>query len=165
MGLLDKLWDDTMGGPQPEKLRKLEIPKSNPGSPRSSLDYGDSPREETPGDESTLNFLERRLSAEFQRGQEEARKVTQSISISKPAVERSTSLPSSFTGSPGSSGFMSSASRREENVWRSVFHPGSNKVGMDRVHAGPSGKWDKVDGKAPSVYDWMYDPKSRSQYR
>lgn len=49
MGLLDKLWDDTMGGPQPLKgvamLRKLDIDLM---SPRSSLDMGDSPKTDSP---------------------------------------------------------------------------------------------------------------------
>eukprot|EP00897_Mesotaenium_endlicherianum_P008941 jgi/Mesen1/8075/ME000433S07370 len=167
MGLLDKLWDDTIGGPQPEKgvgkLRKIDIP----GSPRlgreDSFPVG-SPFSDSE-DEAMRIMLDRRRSADFQRGQEEAKRITQSISIAKPlgpprsfdrSFDRSTSLPASFGQySPNSptAMAMSPATRERENVWRSVFHPGSNKVGMDRLGAS---KFDNTSAaeKSPTVYDW-----------
>ena len=67
MGLLNQMWDDTLGGPLPEKgvgrLRKLDIPVSphllradsaSVGSPRSS----DSPMSQSPmdGESDTLTI-------------------------------------------------------------------------------------------------------------
>eukprot|EP00850_Spirogloea_muscicola_P017635 SM000154S01370 [mRNA] locus=s154:82469:83608:+ [translate_table: standard] len=166
MGLLDKLWDDVAGGPQPDKgvgkLRKLLVP----GSPRAGDAAPDGPESpapgtprEIPGDEDAEAkrlMWERRRSGEFQAAQEEARRVTQSIAIAKPpqlrspAFDRASSLPSSYAGSPVPSPRFSSPSTKE-NVWRSVFHPGSNKAGMDRMG---SHKFDKADPNGPSVYDW-----------
>ena len=54
--------------------------------------------------DSGRNFLDRRFSADFQRSQDEARRVTQSIAIAKQPFDRSASLPASFAGSPRSSG-------------------------------------------------------------
>lgn len=44
---------------------------------------------------------------------------------------------------------------RDENVWRSVFNPGSTN--RDRMDALGASKFDKADPKGPSVYDW-YNP-------
>ncbi|KAJ7542814.1 hypothetical protein O6H91_09G013300 [Diphasiastrum complanatum] len=91
MGLLDKLWDDVLAGPQPDKglgrLRKDKL----------SLDV-----DASGFDEDRRLMYERRRSGEFQYSQDEARRVTQSIDILKPPVLRSfgpdESLPSTPSG-------------------------------------------------------------------
>lgn len=132
MGLLDKLWDDTLAGPRPEsglgKLRKT-------GSTYSGT--ADTFIQEA---EEGLTWLrERRASAEYQQSNEEARQVTQSISIIKPPLYlRSLSLDS--TSSPtGSSPPISPSSltpREQENRWR-------------------SNKYDNNIPRSPTVYDWV----------
>ncbi|KAH0932631.1 hypothetical protein HID58_009748 [Brassica napus] len=63
-------------------------------------------------------------------------------------------------GSPGTPTTPGSA--RKENVWRSVFHPGSNIAtrGMG------TNLFDKPSHpNAPTVYDWLYSDDTRSQHR
>lgn len=78
-------------------------------------------------------------------------------------VDRTSSLPSSYYGSPSSPGANSPSAKDRENVWRSVFHPGSNKSGMDRLG---SSKFDNnKDKTSPTVYDWFHHPNSKQDYR
>ncbi|XP_019090805.1 PREDICTED: dormancy-associated protein 1-like [Camelina sativa] len=51
---------------------------------------------------------------------------------------------------------------RKDNVWRSVFNPGSNLA----TRAIGSNIFDKpTHPNSPSVYDWLYSGESRSQHR
>jgi hypothetical protein len=146
MGLLDKLWDDTLAGPRPEnglgKLRKTGSAISAMASP--------SPPEVEEG----LNRLkERRASAEFQQLNDEAKQVTQSITIIKPpGYLRSLSLDS--PSSPAVLSPINSPSsltpRERENPWRSKK---KNTVPRD----GKSGteKSPRAEPRSPTVYDWV----------
>ncbi|KFK24428.1 hypothetical protein AALP_AAs55026U000700 [Arabis alpina] len=63
-------------------------------------------------------------------------------------------------GSPGTPTTPGSA--RKENVWRSVFHPGSNIAtrGMG------TNLFDKPSHpNSPTVYDWLYSDDTRSKHR
>ncbi|XP_043689411.1 auxin-repressed 12.5 kDa protein-like [Telopea speciosissima] len=52
-------------------------------------------------------------------------------------------------------------SARKENVWRSVFNPGSNLatkgIGAEL--------FDKPQPNTPTVYDWLYSDDTRSKHR
>ncbi|KAK8580658.1 hypothetical protein V6N12_070917 [Hibiscus sabdariffa] len=106
MVLLDKMWDDVLAGPQPErglgKLRKTAT------QPLSIKDEGEGKR--------------------FQR------------SLSMPTSPGATPTPLTPT----------TPTPRKENVWRSVFHPGSNlatkSIGADM--------FDRPQPNSPTVYDW-----------
>eukprot|EP00246_Nothoceros_aenigmaticus_P011962 TRINITY_DN348_c0_g1_i3.p2 TRINITY_DN348_c0_g1~~TRINITY_DN348_c0_g1_i3.p2 ORF type:complete len:156 (-),score=17.93 TRINITY_DN348_c0_g1_i3:762-1229(-) len=148
MGFLDKLWDDTVAGPQPDKgLGRLR--KENSFRERSS----DGTEEEP-----ACRMMDRRRSGDFQYRQDEARRVTQSIAISKPPLiqtqldDATGSLPSTpVAQSPVS--WSSPSPREKDNIWRSVFHPGStNKMAMDRLG---SAKFDRHTPNSPTVYDWV----------
>eukprot|EP00271_Cylindrocystis_brebissonii_P012121 TRINITY_DN3022_c0_g1_i1.p1 TRINITY_DN3022_c0_g1~~TRINITY_DN3022_c0_g1_i1.p1 ORF type:complete len:169 (-),score=14.96 TRINITY_DN3022_c0_g1_i1:2079-2585(-) len=163
MGLLDTLWDDTMGGSQPDsglgKLRKLAVPASPQSpfglgaafSPRTSLDY-DSPRSSivgSPGNGMTADDRARRTSLDSVVGSPRA--VTRSITIARSPIERATSLPSAFGTSP--SGY-----RRDEKVRRNVFGVPDS---LDRTASGSVAhsvaENRRVSGEGttpPVVYDW-----------
>ncbi|KAJ7552535.1 hypothetical protein O6H91_06G059600 [Diphasiastrum complanatum] len=155
MGLLDKLWDDVVAGPKPDKglgrLRKQKTPAN------------------VIADEDTRRMVDRRNSGEFHYSQHEARRVAQSIAIVKPPVNRSISLgrddslPSTPPGSslPASPSLASPSFKDRDNIWRSVFHPGSNKA-MDQVG---SAKVDKALPNTPTVYDWLYSGDTKSKWR
>ncbi|KAG2396046.1 Auxin-repressed protein [Vigna angularis] len=93
MVLLEKLWDDVVAGPQPDrglgKLRKLTTLKTDEGE-----------------------------SSKLQK------------SLSMPTSPTTPLTPSTPT-TPGSG-------RKSDNVWRSVFHPGSNSatktIGLDHYY-------------------------------
>ncbi|XP_052183963.1 auxin-repressed 12.5 kDa protein-like [Diospyros lotus] len=114
MVLLEKLWDDVLAGPQPDrglgKLRKLAT------SPRQKDGEGEG--------------------SKFQR------------SVSIPATPTTPTTPSPTAA-------------RKENVWRSVFHPGSNLATK-----GIGGEmFDKPQPNSPTVYDWLYSAETRSKHR
>lgn len=161
MGLLDKLWDDVVAGPQPESgLGRLRQKPKLPADVMAEL----------PPDE--------------------ARRVTQSIAIGKPAPLHvdsadggsspstptgSTPTFSSSVGSPSimdrekylSRGLSSPAlgspgGRDGDNVWRSVFNPGSNRQVMRKLG---SEKFDKHVPNSPTVYDWLYSKDTKSSWR
>ncbi|KAK4439966.1 Auxin-repressed protein [Sesamum alatum] len=73
---------------------------------------------------------------------------------------RSLSMPSSPT-TPGTPTSPTSAAARKDNVWRSVFHPGSNPATKNLGAA----YFDKPQANSPTVYDWLYSGDSRSQHR
>ena len=122
MVLLEKLWDDVLAGPQPEKglgkLRKLSA------KPLAVQVEGESSSS----------------SSSFQR------------SVSMPGTPGTPATPATPTTPP---------SARKENVWRSVFHPGSNiatkKIGAE--------KFDKPQPNSPTVYDWLYSGDTKSTHR
>lgn len=147
--LLDKLWDDVVAGPQPD--RGLGRLRKDPKSLPPSTDVTDEVRR---------RLMDRRRSGEFQQFQEESRRVTQSIAIPKPALLRINSMPEqdeSIPLTPQSASVPSSPAldspgvRERENAWRSVFHPGGNKV----VKKIGSDKFDNAQPNSPTVYDWV----------
>ncbi|KAL2611419.1 hypothetical protein R1flu_023111 [Riccia fluitans] len=154
MGLLDKLWDDVLAGPQPEKgLSKLR--QKQAVLPEGAEDEGQ-------------NMMNRRRSAEYQNREKEARRVTQSISIKKkpPTLQTTQDGSESPLPSPGgaaSSPLASPATRERENIWRSVFHPGQNRA-LERFG---SARFDNVASSptSPTVYDWLYSGETKSQWR
>ncbi|KAB1221967.1 Auxin-repressed 12.5 kDa protein [Morella rubra] len=120
MVLLEKLWDDVVAGPQPErglgKLRKI--------TPKALNIKG------VEGEGSTL----------FQR------------SMSMPATPGTPATPMTPT---------TPSSARKDNVWRSVFNPGSN-LATKRIG---SEIFDKPHPNSPTVYDWLYSGETRSKHR
>ncbi|XWS12617.1 hypothetical protein CRYUN_Cryun37aG0105600 [Craigia yunnanensis] len=106
MVLLEKLWDDVVAGPQPErglgKLRKITT------QPLSIKDEGEG--------------------SKYQR------------SMSIPASPGTPATPVTPT---------TPVSARRENVWRSVFHPGSN-LATKNIGAEV---FDKPQPNSPTVYD------------
>jgi hypothetical protein len=141
MGLLDKLWDDVVAGPQPEKGLK-QLRHKQPGLPDADL-------------ETTQTMMDRRRSGEFSASETEARRLTQSISIKKPPTIRTSfdSSDSPISSPAASSPVASPATREKDNIWRSVFHPGQNRA-MKKMG---SAKFDNVHPSAnsPTVYDWV----------
>ncbi|XP_057737482.1 dormancy-associated protein 1-like [Arachis stenosperma] len=113
MVLLEKLWDDVVAGPQPDRglgrLRKIttEIKDEGDGS----------------------------------------------------SFKKSTSMPTTppTPGTPTSPG----SARKADNVWRSVFHPGSNSA----TKSIGAQMFDKPLPNSPTVYDWLYSGESRSKHR
>ncbi|GAV86394.1 Auxin_repressed domain-containing protein [Cephalotus follicularis] len=104
MVLLEKIWDDVLAGPQPErglgKLRKITTPL-------------------------ITKDLEGEGSSKYQR------------SMSMPSSPATPATPTT----PGSA--------RKDNVWRSVFHPGSNLA----TKGIGSAVFDKPLPNSPTVYD------------
>ncbi|KAB2601241.1 auxin-repressed 12.5 kDa protein [Pyrus ussuriensis x Pyrus communis] len=112
MVLLEKLWDDIVAGPQPERglgrLRKV--------SPKP------------------LNAKE---------GEGESSKLAMPMSPATP-------------GTPGTP----VSARAKDNVWRSVFHPGSNLASKSMGNQ----VFDKPQPNSPTVYDWLYSGETRSKH-
>ncbi|XP_009598529.1 dormancy-associated protein 1-like isoform X2 [Nicotiana tabacum] len=79
--------------------------------------------------------------------------------------QRSLSMP----GSPATPGTpvtpttpSPTAATKKENVWRSVFHPGSN-IATKRIGAE---MFDKPSHpNSPTVYDWLYSGETRSKHQ
>ncbi|CAL1372808.1 unnamed protein product [Linum trigynum] len=73
-------------------------------------------------------------------------------SLSMPASPSTPVTP----GTPGST-------LPKENVWRSVFHPGSNlatrSIGAHELYDKPS------QPNSPTIYDWLYSEDTRSKHR
>jgi len=147
MGLLDKLWDDTLAGPRPDnglgKLRKT-------GSANSAM----APPSNTEDEEGLTRLNNRRASAELQRSNDEARQVTQSITILKPpGYLRSLSVdsPSSPAASSPPISPASLTPRERENIWRNKKNlnnvPGAVKKGSE--------KSPRAEPRSPTVYDWV----------
>ncbi|XP_025012225.2 auxin-repressed 12.5 kDa protein isoform X1 [Ricinus communis] len=117
--LLDKMWDDVVAGPQPDrglgKLRKIST--------------------------KTLTIDAEGETSKFQR------------SLSMPASPGTPSTPVTPT---------TPASARKDNVWRSVFHPGSNLA----TRGIGAQLFDKPSQpNSPTVYDWLYSGETRSKHR
>ncbi|MQL41296.1 hypothetical protein EI012_25625 [Escherichia coli] len=113
MVLLEKLWDDVVAGPQPErglgKLRKLTTKDEGEGSKYQGT-------------------------------------------MSTPATPTTPMTPTTPT-TPGSA-------RKVDNVWRSVFNPGSNSA----TRTMGAQVFDKPLPNTPTVYDWMYSGESRTKH-
>ncbi|KAE9599270.1 hypothetical protein Lal_00043963 [Lupinus albus] len=113
--MLEKLWDDVVAGPQPERglgrLRRL-----------------------------TTDIKDEGEGSKYQR------------SVSMPTTPTTPVTPVTPT-TPGSG-------RKVENVWRSVFHPGSNSA----TKTIGAQMFDKPLPNTPTVYDWLYSGESRSKH-
>ncbi|OAY84791.1 Auxin-repressed 12.5 kDa protein [Ananas comosus] len=121
MVLLEKLWDDVVAGPQPDKgLGKLR--KLSTKSLSVKVDEGESSGGAGKG---------------YQR------------SISMPATPTTPVTPNT------------PSTPHKVNVWRSVFHPGSNLA----TKTLGSNLFDKPQPNTPTVYDWMYSGETRSNHR
>ena len=123
MVLLDKIWDEVIAGPSPDKglgrLRKQVTAKP--------LIIKDEEGESSGG-------------KSYQR------------SISMPATP----------GTPGTPVTPATpTSMAKQNVWRSVFHPGSN---LNTKHLGAD-MFDKPQPNSPTIYDWLYSGETRSNHR
>ncbi|KAI4299407.1 hypothetical protein L6164_032874 [Bauhinia variegata] len=120
MVLLEKLWDDIVAGPQPErglgKLRKVVTSK-----PLIT-------KEEDAGEGSS--------------------KYKRSLSMSGTPTTPTTPVT------------PTTPSSARNNVWRSVFHPGSN-LATKTIGAE---KFDKPLPNSPTVYDWLYSGETRSKH-
>nr|GME13719.1 auxin-repressed 12.5 kDa protein-like [Ipomoea batatas] len=79
---------------------------------------------------------------------------------SSSKYQRSMTMPASPTTPTTPS--TPSPTARKENVWRSVFHPGSN-LATKRIGAAVFDK--PTHPNAPTVYDWMYSGETRSKHR
>lgn len=153
MGLLDKLWDDVLAGPQPDKgLKKLR---------KERLAAGLSDVFQDENDDYAQRMMDRRRSAEFQHGQAEARRVTQSISIKKPPMLRNLDTdspmnsPGSYGSSPPASPSLVSPSpsmfREKDRRWRSALHPDGRELSRSC-----SAQFEHVPApNSPTVYDWV----------
>jgi hypothetical protein len=153
MGLLDKLWDDVVAGPQPDQgLKKLR---------KERLAAGLSDVFQDESDDFAMRMMNRRRSAEFQHSQAEARRVTQSISIKKPPMLRPldtdspANSPGSYGSSPPASPSLASPSpsmfREKDRRWRSVFHPDGREMSRSC-----SAQFEHVPApNSPTVYDWV----------
>ncbi|MED6144807.1 Dormancy-associated protein 1 [Stylosanthes scabra] len=123
MVLLEKLWDDVVAGPQPDRglgrLRKITT--SQPMNIKAIE-------------------IDNNNNNKYQR------------SMSMPATPTTPGTPTTPT---------TPLSRKPDNVWRSVFHPGSNSatktIGADY--------FDKPLPNSPTVYDWLYSGETRSKHR
>ena len=148
--MLDKMWDDTFGGPQPDSgLRSL---RKNSTFNTTQAHDGDAGKMQVRSlDIDEINIKEGNGGIRV---------------IGKPqkfAFQRSLSMESSPPASPtaATSSSASSTPRDRENVWRSVFHPGSN---INTKTIG-SQKFDKADPQSPTVYDWLYSGDTKSKWR
>ncbi|KAL3522301.1 hypothetical protein ACH5RR_015135 [Cinchona calisaya] len=129
MVLIDKLWDDVIAGPQPERgLGKLRKLATRP-----------------------LNIKTDGLGEGSSSGSKYQRSLSMPASPGTPATPATPTTPSP----------TAAAAARKENVWRSVFHPGSNiatkGIGADL--------FDKPQPNSPTVYDWLYSGETRSKHR
>ncbi|XP_068657195.1 dormancy-associated protein 1-like [Aristolochia californica] len=117
MVLLEKLWDDVIAGPHPDrglgKLRKVST---------------------------------RQMSVEVD-GESSKDKFHRTVSMpASPATPTTPTTPSSA---------------KKENVWRSVFNPGSNLATKSiGAHV-----FDKPQPNSPTVYDWLYSGDTKSNHR
>ncbi|XP_075523191.1 auxin-repressed 12.5 kDa protein-like [Primulina tabacum] len=76
---------------------------------------------------------------------------------------RSLSMPASPgtpPTTPGAQNALSPTAARRDNVWRSVFHPGSN-LATKNVGAN---YFDRPQPNSPTVYDWLYSEDTRSKH-
>ncbi|CAM6041809.1 unnamed protein product [Sphagnum compactum] len=155
-GLLEKLWDDVLAGPQPDKgLKKLR--KKTMLSPDSALPGGT--------EEYIKRTMNRQVYGEFETGENGARSVGQAIPIKKPPMMRPLDIDSPVaspgnswssppaspsTPTPGNSGFIEHSFWCCEG-WRNVFSHRSNRA-MEGVS---SEKFEEASLNSPTVHDWV----------
>ena len=81
------------------------------------------------------------------------------------AYKRTQSMPTTPTTpvTPSSSSPTTTATTtpRGSNVWRSVFHPGSNLA----TKSLGANLFDRPQPNSPTVYDWLYSDETRSSHR
>ncbi|KAL6868089.1 hypothetical protein ACP4OV_014934 [Aristida adscensionis] len=100
-------------------------------------------------------------------GLEKLRKATTSrpLLINKDAegssYKRAQSMPTTPTTPVTPTTPSSSSTTPRGNVWRSVFHPGSN-LATKTVGAN---LFDRPQPNSPTVYDWLYSDETRSNHR
>ncbi|KAJ4782999.1 Dormancy/auxin associated family protein [Rhynchospora pubera] len=117
--MLEKLWDDVVAGPQPDKgLGKLRKPTS-----RLTVDTD--------------------LEGESSNGKNKR-------SVSMPGTPPTPATPSTPT-----------TPQKTNNVWRSVFHPGSNLA----TRGVGANLFDRPQPNTPTVYDWLYSKETKSNHR
>jgi hypothetical protein len=120
--LLEKLWDDVVAGPQPERgLGKLRKISTKP-----------------------LNVQVLDVEGE---GSKYQRSMSMPASPGTPATPITPTTPVSAV--------------RKDNVWRSVFNPGSNLA----TKTMGAQVFDKPQPNSPTVYDWLYSGETRSKHR
>ncbi|RAL44781.1 hypothetical protein DM860_003540 [Cuscuta australis] len=103
--------------------------------------------EETGG--GRLEKLRKNLSIQTNSGVDEGSSSSKNLASPAAAVPVSPTTPSPTAA-------------RKENVWRSVFHPGSN-LATRRIGAEVFDK--PAHPNSPTVYDWMYSGETRSKHR
>ena len=80
------------------------------------------------------------------------------------SYKRTQSMPSTPTtpGTPSSpSTTTTPRGGSNSNVWRSVFHPGSNLA----TKSMGANLFDRPQPNSPTVYDWLYSDETRSNHR
>nr|AAC62104.2 auxin-repressed protein [Elaeagnus umbellata] len=77
-------------------------------------------------------------------------------------LQKSMSMPASSVTPATPSTPATPGSARKENVWRSVFNPGSNLA----TRGLGTEMFDKPSQpNSPTVYDWLYSGETRSKHR
>ena len=76
------------------------------------------------------------------------------------SYKRTQSMPSTPT-TPVTPSSTTTTPRGASNVWRSVFHPGSN-LATKSIGAN---LFDRPQPNSPTVYDWLYSDETRSNHR
>ncbi|TVU46441.1 hypothetical protein EJB05_05980 [Eragrostis curvula] len=76
------------------------------------------------------------------------------------SYKRAQSMPTTPT-TPVTPSSSSSTPRGGNNVWRSVFHPGSNLA----TRGVGANIFDRPQPNSPTVYDWLYSDETRSNHR
>ncbi|XP_057797519.1 auxin-repressed 12.5 kDa protein-like [Salvia miltiorrhiza] len=99
-----------------------------------------------------------------QRGLKHLKKLytAKPLNIKDIGVEGSSKYPRSVSmpSSPATPGTPSPTALRKDNVWRSVFHPGSN-LATKTIGAN---YFDRPEPNSPTVYDWLYSGETRSKH-
>ncbi|KAL2341871.1 hypothetical protein Fmac_009811 [Flemingia macrophylla] len=93
----------------------------------------------------------RKLTTTIKTDEGESSKLQKSLSM--PTTPNTPLTPTTPT-TPGSG-------RKADNVWRSVFHPGSNSA----TKTIGAQMFDKPLPNSPTVYDWLYSGDTRSRHR
>jgi hypothetical protein len=100
-----------------------------------------------------LGKLRKITTLNLKEGEGEGSKLGQSVSM-PGGPDTPTSLPMTPTT-------PSPTAARKENVWRSVFNPGSN-LATKGIGAAV---FDKPQPNSPTVYDWLYSGETKSEHR
>lgn len=149
--LLDKMWDDVVAGPQPDrglgKLRKISTKPLTIGITRADKTQIFNHQLEVNSLSCIHGWYFPLISV---GGGGETSKFQRSISM--PASPGTPTTPVTPT---------TPASVRKDNVWRSVFHPGSNLA----TKGLGAQLFDKPQPNSPTVYDWYINWSSIVSYQ